>query len=77
MSSPQNIVKCMGEKFAEIYAGRRPQRNPNGELQFISRILSFEGERHQFKQPVHLSTEYDIPADVWFIRQLCHISFTL
>jgi len=63
-----SIAKCFGSEF-DIYAGRRSQRNPNGDLQLITRVLAATGERKDFKKVSSMIGEYDVPADAWFYEQ--------
>jgi 3-hydroxymyristoyl/3-hydroxydecanoyl-(acyl carrier protein) dehydratase len=62
-----SLSDCFGPDY-DIYDDRIAPRTPNGDLQLISRVLSVDGERHNFKQPSSLVSEYDVPADVWFYR---------
>ena len=43
-----SIVDCFRPEY-QCYEGRRMPRIPNGDLQLISRVLDFEGQRHDFK----------------------------
>ena len=63
-----NLSECFGEEFA-VYDGRKVSRQPNTDLQVISRILKIDGERHNFKQPATAYAEYDVPADAWYYEQ--------
>jgi len=63
-----DLSKCFGEEFA-VYDGRTVSRQPNTDLQVISRILKIDGERHQFKKPSTCYAEYDVPADAWYYEQ--------
>jgi 3-hydroxymyristoyl/3-hydroxydecanoyl-(acyl carrier protein) dehydratase len=62
------IVDCFGPEYA-IYETRRMPRTPNGDLKLLSRVLEFNGCRHELKPFSSLVTEYDVPADPWFCRQ--------
>lgn len=63
-----NLSKCFGEDFA-CYDGRKVSRQPNGDLQLISRVLKIDGERLQFKKPSTIYAEYDVPVDAWYYQQ--------
>jgi 3-hydroxymyristoyl/3-hydroxydecanoyl-(acyl carrier protein) dehydratase len=52
-----------------VYDGRAVSRQPNTDLQFISRVLSVDGERLNFKQPTTILAEYDVPVDAWYYEQ--------
>ncbi|MBF0238104.1 MAG: hypothetical protein HQM12_10385, partial [SAR324 cluster bacterium] len=61
------ISNCFGPEFA-IYDNRQPPRTPNGDLQLIDRVLEVTGERHNFKEPSAVVSEYDVPVDAWYFR---------
>jgi PfaB family protein len=64
-----SLSKCFGPEFA-VYDNKRGPRTPNGDLQLVSRIMSLEGTRHNFKKEVaEMVSEYDVPAAAWFIEQ--------
>ena len=63
-----DLSKCFGEEFA-VYDGRTVSRQPNTDLQVISRILKIEGERHYFKKPSTAYAEYDVPVNAWYYEQ--------
>jgi len=63
-----DLSKCFGEEFS-VYDGRKVSRQPNTDLQVISRILKIEGERRNFKQPSIAYAEYDVPVDAWYYQQ--------
>jgi len=63
-----DLSKCFGPEFA-VYDGRTVSRQPNTDLQVISRILKIDGERHFFKKPSTCYAEYDVPADAWYYEQ--------
>ncbi len=62
------LSDCFGEDFA-VYDNRKVSRQPNTDLQLISRVLRIEGERGNFKQPSTIYAEYDVPADAWYYHQ--------
>ncbi len=79
-----DIEACFGPEFA-IYkqppakAGdppRRPPRTPNGYLQVMHRVLSVEGERHDFDNTTKCIAEYDVAQDVWFCTENSYPSFS-
>ncbi|MCP4438730.1 MAG: PfaB family protein [Aureispira sp.] len=63
-----NLSKCFGPDF-ECYDGRKVSRQPNTDLQLISRVLKIDGERLQFKKPSTIYAEYDVPVDAWYYEQ--------
>lgn len=63
-----NLSKAFGEDFA-CYDGRKVSRQPNTDLQLISRVLRVEGERGYFKKPSTIYAEYDVPQDAWYYEQ--------
>ena len=63
-----DLSKCFGPEFA-VYDGRTVSRQPNTDLQVISRILKIDGERHYFKKPSTCYAEYDVPVDAWYYEQ--------
>ncbi|MCB9291355.1 MAG: PfaB family protein [Lewinellaceae bacterium] len=63
-----DLSKCFGPEFA-VYDGRTVSRQPNTDLQLISRVLKIDGERFDFSRPSTILAEYDVPADAWYYRQ--------
>ncbi|MEM8907107.1 MAG: PfaB family protein, partial [Bacteroidota bacterium] len=63
-----DLSKCFGDEFA-VYDGRTVSRQPNTDLQLISRILRIDGNRHQFKKPSTVYAEYDVPQQAWYYEQ--------
>ncbi len=63
-----DLSKCFGPEFA-VYEGRTASRQPNTDLQLISRVLKIEGERFDFSKPSTILAEYDVPADAWYYKQ--------
>ncbi len=63
-----NLSKCFGQEFA-IYDSRTVSRQPNTDLQVISRIIKIDGERHNFKKPSTCYAEYDVPENAWYYEQ--------
>ncbi|GJM34327.1 MAG: hypothetical protein DHS20C18_33280 [Saprospiraceae bacterium] len=68
-----DLSKCFGEEFA-VYDGRTVSRQPNTDLQLISRVLKIDGERHHFKQPSTIYAEYDVPVDAWYYKQNSNVT---
>ncbi|GIT07664.1 MAG: hypothetical protein CM1200mP30_12940 [Pseudomonadota bacterium] len=68
-----DIDKCFGPDFS-IYRGRSIQRNPNGDLQLISRVTDLQGKRMEFDKPMTLVSEYDVPKDAWYYLDNSHPS---
>lgn len=63
-----DLSKCFGPDFA-VYDGRKVSRQPNTDLQVISRIISVDGTRGDFSKPSKIHAEYDVPADAWYYEQ--------
>ncbi|MDE0792551.1 MAG: PfaB family protein [SAR324 cluster bacterium] len=66
-----DITKCFGADYA-VYKNRPMQRNPNGDLQLISRVYDLHGKRMEFDKPMTIVSEYDVPEDAWFFRENSH-----
>ena len=66
-----DVTKCFGSDF-DVYKNRPMQRNPNGDLQLISRVYDLHGKRMEFEKPMTIVSEYDVPEDAWFFRQNSH-----
>jgi 3-hydroxymyristoyl/3-hydroxydecanoyl-(acyl carrier protein) dehydratase len=62
------VYKCFGDEF-RVFEGRQLSRQPNTDLQFISRVRSIEGARHVFNNKPVIVAEYDVPADAWYFTQ--------
>ncbi|WP_338398255.1 beta-ketoacyl synthase N-terminal-like domain-containing protein [Persicobacter psychrovividus] len=62
------VSDCFGPEY-DVYEGRCLSRQPNTDLQFISRVLSVDGERHTFNNSPVITSEYDVPADAWYYQQ--------
>lgn len=63
-----SMEDCFGPEYA-VYNGRNTSRQPNTDLQVISRILSVDGKRHDFSKPVTILAEYDVPTNAWYYEQ--------
>ncbi len=68
-----DLSKCFGPDFS-IYDGRKVSRQPNTDLQVISRILKVDGKRGDFSNPSTIYAEYDVPEDAWYYEQNSNIS---
>ena len=62
-----DLSQCFGPDFA-IYDGRTVSRQPNTDLQVISRVLKIDGERGNFAKPSTIYAEYDVPQDAWYYQ---------
>ncbi len=60
-----DVALCFGSDY-EVYRGRRVPRIPNGDLQFITRVMTIEGEPGVFQDEPALWSEFDVPARGWF-----------
>lgn len=63
-----DLSVAFGPDFA-CYDGRTVSRQPNTDLQLISRVLKIDGERGYFKKPSTIYAEYDVPKDAWYYTQ--------
>lgn len=63
-----DMTECFGPDFA-VYKGRKMSRQPNSDLQLISRILSVDGTKGDFSKDVPIIAEYDVPRDAWYYEQ--------
>ena len=63
-----NMTDCFGPDFA-VYNGRKMSRQPNGDLQVISRILKVDGTKGDFSKDVPIYAEYDVPQEAWYYQQ--------
>lgn len=63
-----DLSKCFGPDFS-IYDGRKVSRQPNTDLQVISRVLKIDGQRGDFSKPSTIYAEYDVPQDAWYYEQ--------
>lgn len=63
-----SLEDAFGPDFS-VYNGRSVSRQPNTDLQFISRVLSVDGQRRQFSKPSTIVAEYDVPEKVWYYEQ--------
>jgi len=63
-----SMVDCFGDDF-QIYNVRKMSRQPNTDLQLISRVLKVDGERGKFTDNPTVYAEYDVPEDAWYYEQ--------
>ncbi len=63
-----DMAECFGDEFA-IYRGRNMSRQPNTDLQLISRVLKVDGTRGDFSKPSTIYAEYDVPKNPWYYQQ--------
>ena len=68
-----NMTDCFGPDFA-VYNGRKMSRQPNSDLQLISRILSVDGTKGDFSKDVPIIAEYDVPEDAWYYLQNSNVT---
>ncbi len=68
-----DLSKCFGPEY-KLYDGRAVSHQPNTDLQLISRVLSVDGERHDFSKPSTIISEYDVPHQVWYYDQNSNIT---
>jgi len=68
---------CFGNTFSG-FGNRRIPRLPNGELQFIDRVIQIEGQPEQIVEGSTLVSEFDIPDQAWYkngsLSALPHVS---
>ena len=63
-----SLAACFGPEYARYDLSRAP-RTPNGDLQLISRVTAFEGQRGRVEAGASLVTEYDVPTEPWYYAQ--------
>ncbi len=63
-----DLSKCFGPDFS-VYDGRKVSRQPNTDLQLISRILKVDGTRGNLDQASSILAEYDVPVNPWYYEQ--------
>ncbi|MBA8975377.1 beta-ketoacyl synthase N-terminal-like domain-containing protein [Streptomyces calvus] len=59
---------AMGPEF-EIYRTSRAPYIPNGDFQFVDRVMSLTGTRGDLSPGSEMVTEYDSPEDAWYYRE--------
>ena len=62
------VYKCFGEEY-KVFEGRNLSRQPNTDLQLISRVLSVSQPRFVFNKKAEITTEYDVPENAWYYVQ--------
>ena len=62
------VHQCFGPEYA-VFEGRTLSRQPNTDLQLLSRVLSTTGQRFVFNNKPTMVSEYDVLADPWYYRQ--------
>ncbi len=62
------LAHAFGNEFAPLDL-KTTSRQPNTDLQMISRVISIVGERQKFNKPSHIVTEYDVPVNAWYYTQ--------
>jgi len=67
------LEDCFGPDFA-VYNGRTMSRQPNSDLQLISRVLKIDGTRGDFSQDSTIYAEYDVPENPWYYDQNSNVS---
>jgi PfaB family protein len=60
-----NLATAMGPEF-EIYENLRAPYIPNGDFQFVDRVMALVGERGKLKRGAVMETEYDSNDDAWY-----------
>ncbi|MEO0790314.1 MAG: PfaB family protein, partial [Bacteroidota bacterium] len=63
-----DLTDCFGPEYA-VYKGRTLSRQPNGDLQLISRVLKVDGTRGDLSKNSTIYTEYDVPEGAWYYQQ--------
>ncbi|MFJ7073630.1 beta-ketoacyl synthase N-terminal-like domain-containing protein [Streptomyces sp. NPDC098781] len=62
---------AMGPEF-EVYRDSRAPYIPNGDFQFVDRVMSLKGTRGDLSPGSEMVTEYDSPGDAWYYGQNSH-----
>ncbi|WP_019855700.1 type I polyketide synthase [Actinopolyspora mortivallis] len=62
-----DLATAMGTEF-EIYENRRAPHIPNGDFQFVDRIMRLDGTRGALAPGSSMATEYDSPPEAWYYR---------
>ncbi|MER6692366.1 beta-ketoacyl synthase N-terminal-like domain-containing protein [Streptomyces minutiscleroticus] len=66
-----DLGTAMGPEF-DVYKDSRAPYIPNGDFQFVDRIMRLEGVRGELKPGAEMVTEYDSPADAWYYAENSH-----
>ena len=62
-----SIERCLGPEYAR-YRDQRMPRIPNGVLLLMDRVVRLDGTRGSPNKLGEIETEYDVPADVWYLQ---------
>ncbi len=60
-----DLGTAMGPEF-DVYGDRRAPHIPNGDFQFVDRIMRLDGERGVLRPGATMATEYDSPPEAWY-----------
>jgi len=63
-----DLATAMGPEFA-IYENRRAPYIPNGDFQFVDRIMRLDGTRGRLEPGARMVTEYDSPPEAWYYAE--------
>ena len=63
-----SLVKAFGSEFVP-FENRILSRQPNTDLQVVSRVLSLNGQRHHFNNKPAVVCEYDVPLSPWYYNE--------
>ncbi|MGJ5761392.1 3-hydroxyacyl-[acyl-carrier-protein] dehydratase FabA [Streptomyces galbus] len=66
-----DLGTAMGPEF-DVYRDSRAPYIPNGDFQFVDRIMRLDGTRGDLKPGSEMVTEYDSPADAWYYAENSH-----
>ncbi|MCX4748424.1 hypothetical protein OG455_23400 [Kitasatospora sp. NBC_01287] len=66
-----DLGTAMGPEF-DVYRDHRAPYIPNGDFQFVDRIMSLTGTRGELAPGAEMVTEYDSPADAWYYTHNSH-----
>ncbi|PBC79259.1 PfaB family protein [Streptomyces sp. TLI_235] len=66
-----DLGTAMGPEF-DVYRNSRAPYIPNGDFQFVDRIMQLKGVRGDLGPGSEMVTEYDSPADAWYYTQNAH-----
>jgi len=66
--SSGSVAACFGTDYA-ILDQRKTPRIPNGRLLLIDRVLEISGQRRNPQPPAAITSQVDIPADAWYLRE--------
>ncbi|GGF34099.1 beta-hydroxydecanoyl-ACP dehydratase [Williamsia phyllosphaerae] len=64
---------AFGPEFAR-YTGNRATRLPTGGLLLVDRVTEFAGRRGEWDSGARYRTEYDVPADAWYLADTANAS---